>query len=362
MAYSTSNLGKTLLICRIRPNRSDGLVRIIHFCKPEPVRILASGTQAAPLKAVKRCRSYLPPFFAMHLAENRDRLIHSSLTSLSIPDVYLRLREVMEAENSNLDDIARVLSLDPALTTRILRIANSAMYGLRSQVETVSRAANVLGLQEIHNLALAAGVSKAVEHLDNTLMDLNTFWYRSVQCAFLAKTLAEGAGMRGAESLFIRGLLHDIGHLLMFTQHPRECRQALAKSDCGLQARLDAEEALMGVNALQLMAELANEWRLPNTFAQSFSHLMRPEVLDGTDAREVALLQVAVQLTNGLDADLLLEQVLQHIDPSVWQLAELPPEVAAAALDASNLEMVEVMYQTLTQPEHQGAAKNVAVH
>ena len=148
------------------------------------------------------------------------------LEPLSLPDVYVRLREVMDSDEASMADAAEVISLDPALSARVLRMANSAFYGFRSQVDTITRATNILGMQKIHDLVLAASVSKAFESISNELMDMDTFWYRSVHAGFLAQALGEGAGMRNTESLFVRGLLHDIGHLVLFSHYPDACRAA----------------------------------------------------------------------------------------------------------------------------------------
>jgi HD-like signal output (HDOD) protein len=241
--------------------------------------------------------------------------------------------------------------MDPALAARVLRMANSAFYGFRSQVETISRAANILGMQKIHDLVLAASVSKAFDGIDNELMDMDTFWYRSVHAGFLAQALGEGAGMRNGESLFVRGLLHDIGHLVLFSRYPQECRQAIAQADEGLDARLYEEQQLIGVDALQFGAELAAVWQLPKSFVDSFRHMMRPEDVAGGLAREVALLHIAVQFSSAVDSDLLIEDVVQRVRASVWRLAELPPEVGTAALDASALEMVEAMYNVIVRDD-----------
>lgn len=285
----------------------------------------------------------------MSAAIKFDELLYESLESLSLPDVYIRLREVMESDNASMVDAAEVLSLDPALAARILRMANSAFYGFRSEVDTISRAANILGMQKIHDLVLAASVSKAFEGFNNDLMDIDTFWYRSVHCGFLAQAIAKGAGMRNGESLFVRGLLHDIGHLVLFNHYPNECRKAMAHSDEGLDARLYEEQQLIGVDAMQFAAELARVWQLPDSFVDSFYHLMRPEDVAGSLAREVAMLHIAVQISNGVDTDLLIADIVQRIRAPIWRLAELPPEVGAAAMDDSTMELVDAMYLVLTQ-------------
>ena len=288
----------------------------------------------------------------MTAAAKLDEVLYDSLESLSLPDVYLRLREILESDEASMADAAEVLSLDPALAARVLRMANSAFYGFRSQVDTVSRAASILGMQKLHDLALAAGVSSALKRLDNELMDLDTFWYRSVHCGFLAREIAQGSGLRNAESVFVRGLLHDIGHLVLFNHYPAECRQALSRSDEGLDARLYDEQQLIGIDAMQFAAELARVWQLPPSIVDSFAFLMRPEEVAGPLAREIAMLHIAVQFTSGMDSDLLIDQVVERIRPPVWRIAELPPDVGAAALDASTLEMVDAMYRIMT--EHAG--------
>lgn len=285
----------------------------------------------------------------MSAALKLDQLLYDSLESLSLPDVYVRLRQVMESENASMADAAEVISLDPALAARVLRIANSAFYGFRSQVDTISRAAGILGMQKIHDLVLAASVSNAFEGISNELMDMDTFWYRSVHAGFLAQAIAEGAAMRNTESLFVRGLLHDIGHLVLFSHYPRECRQALSQAEEGLDARLYEEQQLIGVDAMQFAAELATVWQLPSSIVESFRHMMRPEDVPGGLAREVAVLHIAMQFSHAIDTDLLIDDIVQRVRASVWRLAELPPEVGPAALDASAMEMVDAMYNVIAQ-------------
>ncbi|MEJ1296642.1 MAG: HDOD domain-containing protein [Candidatus Sedimenticola sp. (ex Thyasira tokunagai)] len=285
----------------------------------------------------------------MFASDLLDNLLYDSLDSLTLPDVYIRLRQLMDSDEESMSDVAAVLSMDPALAARVLRIANSAFYGLPSKVDTVSRAASILGMKKLHDLTLAISVSKAVSNLPNDLMDLSTFWHRSVRCGFLAKQIAERAGLRDSESIFVRGLLHDIGHLILFRSHPDECREALAHSDQGLEARMKAEEEAIGVNGLQFTAELTRVWQLPQTFVDTYMHLLHPEEAEPPLAREIAMLNIAVQFINGEDSDLLEEEILKQIRPEIWHIAELQPDAGAAALDASAQEMSGAMYEIFKQ-------------
>jgi len=281
-----------------------------------------------------------------------DNLLYESLDALTLPDVYIRLRQVMESEGSTMADAAEVLSMDPALAARVLRMANSAFYGMRSQVDTINLAANILGMQKLHDLTLAISVSKATNNMRNDVMDLNTFWHRSVRCGFLAKQIAEGVGWHNVESIFIRGLLHDIGHLVLFSTYPDECRQALDHSGQGLEGQMQEEQDAIGAHALQLTAKLAQIWQLPQAFIDTFQHLLHPEDVDPPLAREIAILNIAVQFTHNTDPDVSEEDILKQVRPRIWKIAGLEPDVGIAALDDSMQEMSEAMYKIITQQEN----------
>jgi len=142
----------------------------------------------------------------MSAALKMDEMLYDSLESLSLPDVYIRLREIMESDSASMADAAEVISLDPALAARVLRMANSAFYGFRSQVETISRAANILGMQKIHDLVLAAaamivGPLLAVRQ-DNLKRMLAYSSVGQIGYVVLGATLANTSGMTGSINHF----------------------------------------------------------------------------------------------------------------------------------------------------------------
>lgn len=278
-----------------------------------------------------------------------NRLASGIVDLISLPEVYLQLQRVMDSKHATAEKVAEVLSLDPALVAKLLKIANSALYGFPSPVETVSRAVNILGTQQIHDLVLAAGVTSAFRDLPNELMDMSVFWQRSVQTGILARSLGEGAGLLGGEALFVRGLLHDIGHLVLYRQFPDLCRQALKDGAKGLCGVIAAERELIGCAGIDVTTEICNSWGLPGSFTETFIHLGKPAQAPHL-ARETAMLHIAAQITHGMDTDLLLGEVINAIDPEVWQLARLPTDVAGHALDASAIEMMEAMYRLLVAP------------
>ncbi|WP_428609944.1 HDOD domain-containing protein [Sedimenticola sp.] len=285
-----------------------------------------------------------------HVLHTSEQLVQDSLTLISLPAAYTRLQEVMASEDSSMKDVADVVSLDPALAARLLRIANSAYYGLPSQVETITRAVNILGTQQIHDLALATSVAQAFEGLPNELMDMSTFWYRSVMCGFLARELARASGIRETESLFVRGLLLDIGHLILYSRFPDECRQALAESGDDLLGFYAMERQLIGCDANELGMQLMKAWKLPQSFVDSFAYLQRPENAQSI-AKQVAVLNVAAWITHGLNTDLLMEQIFDKIAQPAWDLTGLSQRQVVQVTDTVSGEMIEAMYRIFAVDE-----------
>lgn len=277
----------------------------------------------------------------LHSAE---QLVHDSMTLISLPAAFVRLQEVMASEDSSMKDVADVVSLDPALAARLLRIANSAYYGLPSQVDTITRAVNILGTRQIHDLALATSVAQAFEGLPNEVMDMSTFWYRSVMCGFLARELARACGLRETESLFVRGLLLDIGHLILYSRFPEACRQALAGSGDDLLGCYRLERELIGCDANQVGTRLMQTWKLPASFVDSFAHLQHPEAGESM-ARPAAVLHLAAWITHGLNTDLLMEQIFDRVAAPAWELTGLDRPRVVEVTETVSGEMIEAMYR-----------------
>ena len=148
---------------------------------------------------------------------------------VSLPDIYLRLKAVLDDPNSNLADVADVVGTDPAMTARVLRLVNSAYFGLATEIATVSRAISLLGSQEVHDLVLTVSVAESFDGMSNEVMDMSSFWRRSVVCAITGRELASMCNVLDSERLFVAGLLRDIGHLFIYQATPQKAQQAIQR-------------------------------------------------------------------------------------------------------------------------------------
>lgn len=192
----------------------------------------------------------------------------ANITQLaSFPEVAFRINEMLSDENSGAAEIGALIEPDPALSAALLRIANSALYGIGGEVSSVERAVTIVGLREVRDLAFGICASAAFEGIPNDLITVEDFWKHSLYCAAAAQSLGRKARVCAGESLFTAGLLHDIGHLVMFNQSPDLSREALQLSldeNDGLTPYL-SERKVFGFDHMAVGAELARQWRLPES-------------------------------------------------------------------------------------------------
>lgn len=187
----------------------------------------------------------------------------------SLPEIYFHFRQTIDNPASNIDDIALIVSQDPNISARILNIANSSFFGIVKEINTVSRAINIMGLSQLHDLVLTVSVTKAFTGIDKKLVNMKSFWLHSVYCAAISRLIAKKCNVLDSERLFVSGLLHDIGHLVMYTRLPTQVPDLLNRA-IQEQKPLDLlERKIFGFDYAQVGGELLKSWQLPANLYQS---------------------------------------------------------------------------------------------
>lgn len=202
----------------------------------------------------------------------------------SFPDVAFRISDMVSDENSSAADIGALIEPDPALSAALLRIANSAMYNIGGTVSNIDRAITVVGLREVRDLAFGICASTTFAGISNELISVEDFWKHSLYCAAASQHIGRRAKVCAGESLFTAGLLHDIGHLVMFNQRPELSRESLQLSvdeNDGLSPYL-SERKVFGFDHMAVGAELARQWHLPTSLRECIEYHHEPFACDVT--------------------------------------------------------------------------------
>ena len=261
---------------------------------------------------------------------------------VSLPDVYLRLKSVLDDPNFNLVDVAEVVEKDPAMTVRLLRIVNSAYFGLGTEIDTVSRAVGLLGTQEVHDLVLAASVAQSCESLSNEIVDIQKFWRRSVVCAISGRELASLCNVLNSERLFVAGLLRDIGHLFIYQLAPQQAQQSAELARVQGIPLYKAERALLGIDYARVGADLMRQWQLPQSLWEPTEYQVEP-----AKSRDygmfTSLIHIAAHLTEGADHGMSVAAALTGVLAHAWQVTGLSPEQCAVIGDRVEAQVAAVM-------------------
>jgi putative nucleotidyltransferase with HDIG domain len=180
-----------------------------------------------------------------------------------LPASYYELVEVMEREPCPHTDLSDLILRDSNLAGRVLRLANSAFYAHPVEIVTISAAIQLVGVREVQSLALACAVIGAFDRLPDDQVDVQAFWEHSIACGLGGALLFETRQGLLPERLFIGGLIHDVGRLLMFQNAPDESREILERCQAEGQVSCKIEQEILGFDHTAVGAELARWWNLP---------------------------------------------------------------------------------------------------
>ncbi len=195
------------------------------------------------------------------------KALEDSKQLYSLPQTLAEVLRVIRDDSSSADDLAHVLSRDPALTSKVLRIVNSPFYGMGREVASVSQAVVMLGLRQVTALALSTSIYSMTDKWASAI-DRSRFWRHSLEVAIASRTIAEKVGYRNLEEIFVAGLVHDIGLLIMEHAYPEDFGR-LWKEVPKRGSLVDLEEDVWGTNHARVGQFLLEQWRLPEAICEA---------------------------------------------------------------------------------------------
>ncbi len=195
-----------------------------------------------------------------------------------LPSRVNRIIELIEDPNSTIDDLEKEILMDQSLTSKILKLANSAYYGYPRKINTVSQATILLGFQTIKSIVLASTVSKMMAHeLKGYALGENDLWTQSQTCAIISRNIAKEIKISNPETAYIGGLLRDIGKTILSYYVEREYNAIVNKVEFGNISFLEAEEEILGFNHAQVGEKIAEKWNFPEDLVEAIGLHHTPE-------------------------------------------------------------------------------------
>jgi putative nucleotidyltransferase with HDIG domain len=196
-----------------------------------------------------------------------------------MPEVAAKVMNLKEGgKEISFKELEGIIKVDPGLTSKVLKIANSALYARQREITSLQMAITLLGFNNIRNLVLLLTASSMFPRMRKSAFHAG-FWRHCILSGFLARGLAircqKGAG---AEEAFIAGLLHDIGQAVLYNGDPESYEQALKAERMGAMTLETIEEQMFGVNHRQLGGALLRRWNFPELYADAAAEHESPNI------------------------------------------------------------------------------------
>jgi len=202
----------------------------------------------------------------MEIKEKITEKVRNKKTQLpTLPVIVNNIMSAARDDRTSAKDLADFIVRDQAISNKILRLSNSAYYGMMKEVDSIPRAITIIGFNEVISLTIGMSVISAFHQKDlNEIFDIRDLWLHSIGCATAAKAIAKktkGSGM--AEQLFLNGILHDLGKVILAEYFPNEYRTVLEDAKESQMPLYRKEKQALGIDHATLSGLLMERWNFP---------------------------------------------------------------------------------------------------
>ncbi|MBU0943147.1 MAG: GGDEF domain-containing protein [Proteobacteria bacterium] len=196
----------------------------------------------------------------------------------SPPAIALKILEAVQQEDNSFDDLARIIAADPALSVRILKIANSSLYGLVKPVNSLAQATAMIGTDALKNIALSFVIVQDFQDAPQGSFDLNLFWRRAITAAVAAEVLGKNIAFKD-QDIFASALLQDIGVMILFLSDPSAYTTVLNDKRVSGKSLCTTEKEQFGYDHAEVGCHFLKSWNLPSSICQPirFHHSEAPD-------------------------------------------------------------------------------------
>ncbi|MCP3690164.1 MAG: HDOD domain-containing protein [Gammaproteobacteria bacterium] len=260
----------------------------------------------------------------------------------TLPEVYLRVTQQLEDADTTVQEIGNTVQTDPAISTQLLKMVNSAYYGMPQKISTIAQAVALLGRDRLSHILMGSVMVNIFADPGVEALSLQEYWQHSVKTAIIARQLAlqHDDVNHEPDALFTAGLLHDIGILLLASKLPLLYEQVEELKT--RQNQVSAEHQILGFDHAELGAEMMIGWGLPELLVTCTRH-HHDSSYDKAHATAVRIIYLANRLSKNLpplDEGEALEQ-LARIDN--WKLLGIPLEQICYACQFAEEQLFDSM-------------------
>ncbi|MDD5286644.1 MAG: HDOD domain-containing protein [Desulfuromonadaceae bacterium] len=268
------------------------------------------------------------------------QLVEETSTVYSLPMFYERLNETINHPRSSIDDISKIITEDQGLTARLLRLANSPMFGCYARVDSITKAVTIIGTQQLRDLALAASVMGVFKGIPEELLNMTSFWRHCIACGIIARSLAIYRRETNVERLFVAGMLHDVGQVVLAAARPEVIRELLEEQRDTDRPYPELERERLGFDHAGLGGGLLKKWKIPASIGEPVACHHYPGSAEQFRI-ETALIHLADIICQTMEFGQGAEWGVPPLDESAWERLGLSPHMLGTVLKQSESQISE---------------------
>ena len=269
-----------------------------------------------------------------------DGIVEQTRTVYSLPLFYERLNEKINHPRSSLADIGQVISEDQGLTVRLLKLANSPLFGYYSNIGSITKALTVIGTQQLRDLALAVSVVGSFGGTPDGIVNMKSFWKHNIACGIVSRSIATFRREVNQERFFIAGMLHDLGLLVMCSAIPESVREILQEGRERNELQYVTEHQQLGFDHGAVGGALLAKWKIPQNISEPVAYHHAPvEAL--RYPLEAATIHLADLLCHTMGYGLTVNAHIPPLDNSAWDLLDIPVSQLETIIKRSETQIEE---------------------
>jgi putative nucleotidyltransferase with HDIG domain len=271
---------------------------------------------------------------------NLESLISEDTQLSTLPDIYTQINDIISRPQSSAHEIADVVGKDTNLSARLLKIVNSAFYGYPAKIDTLSRAVNIVGTKQISLLAIGINLVTLFKRIPATVIDMKSFWQHSILCGINARIIAGYKNIQNTERLFVAGLLHDIGRLLMYNHVPEKCLDVIASARKRRELLYRIEKEVFEYDHAGIGGLLLAKWKLPVSLENTVRSHHNP--MASQNRLEASIVHLADIIANAMSIGSSGEVFVPRVDIEAWNKLGLSSSVLSLTMEQSDQQLSDI--------------------
>ena len=258
-------------------------------------------------------------------------LVEQSPQISSLPTIFYQINEAVEDPECSFVEIGEIISGDPSLSARLLRIVNSSFFGFPSKIETITHAVTIVGTAQLHDLALATTVVNQFKGVSKDLLNMEKFWLHSVATGLAARIIAVYRREPNADRFYLMGMLHDLGRLILFLNVPDQMEKVMSQyARAGLLH--DAEDKVMGADHAGVAGMLMEAWKLPEMLQEAVTYHHMPSQSPHYPTA-ASIVHVADIIANAMELGTCGDYYVPPLNAKAWEILDLPTNLLSSIVE-----------------------------